>query len=368
MGVVERLSFEAVSSHELIASEHVHRYELAAALCAGMSVVDLACGVGYGSEILLGEAKSVLGIDNDAATVDTVGAAYRDRDGLSFSAMDADEFLRSPEAGAAQAIVCFEGLEHFADPDETLALLADLGRAGARIVLSVPNSRAFEEDNRYHLTDYGYETAMEAFESLGTSHVLFQFLAEGSMIRTREASGVDGRFVLSEHGEPEYANHFIGLVTSATPTSRLNSTGVCSWRWRLCIIGLFAHCTGPTASSGRPTPGSPGRRREFSIRPQRPCSTGSALPTSASALATSASTAPSTAPTSASEAPRRSATSGMRKPIAYRPCGQTSRLGTPRSSSASSSSRRCAVVRWCGSHSHSPACDPVGGRPPSELS
>ena len=212
MGVVERLSFEAVSSHELIASEHVHRYELAAPLCAGMSVVDLACGVGYGSEILLGEATSVLGIDNDAATVDTAGAAYRDRDGLSFAAMDANEFLRSPEARAAQAIVCFEGLEHFADPDETLALLADLGRAGARIVLSVPNSRAFEEDNRYHLTDYGYETAMEAFESLGASHVLFQFLAEGSMIRTREASGVDGRFVLSEHGEPEYANHFIGLV------------------------------------------------------------------------------------------------------------------------------------------------------------
>ena len=212
MGVVERLSFDTVSSRTLIASEHVHRYELAARLCGGLSVVDLACGVGYGSEILLGTARSVLGVDNDAATVDSARAAYRDREGLSFAASDVNEFLRSPDARAAEAIVCFEGLEHFPHPDETLAILAELGRAGARIVLSVPNSRAFEEDNPHHVTDYGYETAMEAFEALGASQILFQFLAEGSLIRTRQPNGVDGRFVLDEHGEPEYANHFIGLV------------------------------------------------------------------------------------------------------------------------------------------------------------
>ena len=212
MGVVERLSFEMVSSHALIASEHLHRYELAARVCAGKTVVDLACGVGYGSEVLARAATSVLGVDNDAATIDSAQAAYRDRANLTFTAMDVRDFLRSDAARKAEAIVCFEGLEHFADPDEVLATLRDLAQAGTRIVISVPNSRAFEEENPHHVTDYGYEQALAAFEKLGASHILFQFLAEGSLIRARHPGEPEGRFVLTEHGEPEYANHFIGLV------------------------------------------------------------------------------------------------------------------------------------------------------------
>ena len=44
-----------------------------------------------------------------------------------------------------------------------LARLRELAGEGMREVLSVPNSKLFEEDNPYHLTDFGYEEAREAF-------------------------------------------------------------------------------------------------------------------------------------------------------------------------------------------------------------
>ena len=52
MDVVERLTLEAAQADTMVACEHRHRYEFAAALCDGRRVLDLCCGSGYGSAIL----------------------------------------------------------------------------------------------------------------------------------------------------------------------------------------------------------------------------------------------------------------------------------------------------------------------------
>jgi SAM-dependent methyltransferase len=209
MGVEERLSLEAVSASTLIASEHVHRYRLAGAVCADLRVVDLACGSGYGSAILAESARSVLGVDNDQATIDTARATVGREDDISFEAADAVEFLQRPIADDHDAVVCLEGLEHLADLDGAVDALARLSRDGMRMVVSVPNSRTFAEQNEFHLTDFGFDEAMELADKLGGATVLYQFMAEGSLIRGEEGESLDAKRVLDEHGEPEYANHFI---------------------------------------------------------------------------------------------------------------------------------------------------------------
>jgi 2-polyprenyl-3-methyl-5-hydroxy-6-metoxy-1,4-benzoquinol methylase len=112
MDVVERLTLEAASSHELIACEHRHRYEFAAALCRDRAVLDLCCGSGYGSEILAATAREVAGVDNDVATIDMAQATVGARAGVSFEVADAVAYLRRCERGRFEVIVCFEGLEH----------------------------------------------------------------------------------------------------------------------------------------------------------------------------------------------------------------------------------------------------------------
>src|SRR5918999_6371972 len=150
MDVVERLTLEAASSHELIACEHRHRYQFAAPLCDGRTVLDLCCGSGYGSEILASSAAEVVGVDHDVATIDMATATVGRSPGVSFEVADAVAYLGRSERGRFGVIVCFEGLEHLERLDEALTMLREHAEAGSRLVLSVTNSKPLEEDNPFH--------------------------------------------------------------------------------------------------------------------------------------------------------------------------------------------------------------------------
>jgi SAM-dependent methyltransferase len=212
MGVQERLSLSATNSNTLIAAAHVHRYRVAARLCAGLRVVDLACGSGYGSAILRETATSVLGIDNDAATIDMAQATVGAEHDVRFEAADALDFLCGDLSDGWDAIVCFEGLEHLQDPRAAVEQLTRHANSGMKLLVSLPNSRTFEERNEFHVTDFGYEEARATLGGLGDVTFLYQHNAEGSLIRGAEEGDLQGEFVLADYGEPEYANHFLALV------------------------------------------------------------------------------------------------------------------------------------------------------------
>src|SRR5947209_19873645 len=94
MDVVERLTLEAAQTDTMLACEHRQRYELAAALCAGGRVLDLCCGSGYGAAILATRAAEVVGVDNDAATIETARSTIgREAANVSFELADAVVFL-----------------------------------------------------------------------------------------------------------------------------------------------------------------------------------------------------------------------------------------------------------------------------------
>lgn len=213
MDVKERLSLEEVSEHTLIACEHRHRYEIAAELTAGLRVLDLCCGSGYGSAILAERAGVVHGVDVDVATVDLAAATVGRDTEATFEARDALAFLRAEDlAGRFDAVVCFEGLEHLPDVEGTLRELRRHAEAGVRILASIPNSKAFEEDNEFHLTDFGWEEAKTAWEGFDNAVMLFQHLAEGSVVLAEGADELDARLVHLDQGEPEFANHYIVAV------------------------------------------------------------------------------------------------------------------------------------------------------------
>jgi SAM-dependent methyltransferase len=209
----ERLNDADLARPDYLAASHLHRYAVAAELCSGLRVLDLACGTGYGSQILAARARAVHGVDIDAESI-AHASKERQGDGLAFTTADALEFLRGAGADDFDAIVMYEALEHVPDPEAVLDELERLAAAGVRLIVSVPNSRAFRERNPFHLTDFGYAEARRAFRRFGDVTMLYQVLAEGSLILGGDA--VDGRFEgrvgALEQAEPEYANDFIALV------------------------------------------------------------------------------------------------------------------------------------------------------------
>jgi 2-polyprenyl-3-methyl-5-hydroxy-6-metoxy-1,4-benzoquinol methylase len=211
--VVERLTLEAAQADTVLACEHRHRYEFAAGLCAARRVLDLCCGSGYGSAILAAHARQVVGVDNDAGTIDTAQATLgRELTNTSFEAADALAYLHGDIAARFDVVVCFEGLEHLHDLDAALRLLREHAQRGVRIVASVPNGKLFGEQNPFHVTEFGYDEAIAAFAPFPATVMVPQFLAEGSLICPPRALETDVTVSLEDRDEPEYANHFLFCV------------------------------------------------------------------------------------------------------------------------------------------------------------
>jgi 2-polyprenyl-3-methyl-5-hydroxy-6-metoxy-1,4-benzoquinol methylase len=208
----ERLSIDEARVPTLLGAMHVHRYELAAELCRGLRVVDLGCGTGYGSEILARESRFVLGVDVDEETIKPAAEQLGSPGRLEFEVADANDFMRERLRDRFDAIVMLETLEHLSDVEDALTSLRRHAEDGVKLIVSVPNSRMLDEDNPFHLTDFGFDETMSAFADFPNAHFAYQFLAEGSLLRV-DGMGEGGRELdVREPGEREYANHFVALV------------------------------------------------------------------------------------------------------------------------------------------------------------
>jgi SAM-dependent methyltransferase len=212
MDVVERLTLAEARAPTLLALTHVHRYQLAAKLCAGLRVLDLCCGSGYGTRILAKAADHVHGVDVDEPSVKAAEADAASLPNATFERADALEVLERPLARSYDAIVLLEGLEHLPDLERAVESLRAQVGAGIVLVVSLPNSRTFGEENPHHVTEFDYEQASSTFERLGIDEVLLQFHAEGSLIGSLTDESVEASLAWPERCEPEHCNHLIGLA------------------------------------------------------------------------------------------------------------------------------------------------------------
>src|SRR5438552_3140770 len=97
---------------------HLARYRFAAPLAAGGTVLDIACGVGYGSRFLADHgAARVIGGDISAAAI-----AYAERryasPATAFAVMSADELPLA--SSSVDCVVSMETIEHVPDAERFL--------------------------------------------------------------------------------------------------------------------------------------------------------------------------------------------------------------------------------------------------------
>ncbi len=135
--------------------EHLHRYCLARDLCAGRDVLDIASGEGYGSAILAGVARSVVGVEIDAPSVAHAREAYA-LPNLRFEVGDALD-IPLPDA-VVDVVVCFETIEHVDDPRILLEGIRRVLRPGGLLVISTPERAVYSapgsDVNPYHRLEY----------------------------------------------------------------------------------------------------------------------------------------------------------------------------------------------------------------------
>ena len=136
---------------------HLVVYEWIAARVGGLRVVDMACGEGYGSDVLGGTAASVVGVDANPEAHEHATLRYR-RPNLRFERALVEGFSEP-----CDVVVFLQTIEHVEDPGAILEHFKSMLAPGGFAYVSTPNlltlapAGAEKSDNPWHLREYRAE-------------------------------------------------------------------------------------------------------------------------------------------------------------------------------------------------------------------
>ena len=135
---------------------HLAVYEWIGARVIGKRVMDMACGEGYGSEVLSRGAASVVGVDANPEAFEHARLRYT-RQNLTF---ERGMVENHGKAGAYDAVVFLQTIEHVQDPTAVLRHFRSLLAPGGVVYVSTPNlltlapPGAAKSDNPWHVKEY----------------------------------------------------------------------------------------------------------------------------------------------------------------------------------------------------------------------
>jgi hypothetical protein len=143
---------------------HKRRYEFATERVYG-SILDSACGCGYGSKMMWDAGCEVCGVDIDQATIEYAKKNYRgpDYEVKDVANLDLDEMF--------DWVVSFETIEHVPDPKMALV---QFRKCANNLLISSPNSdfypfnpESYKGDQYPHLRHYSPKEFDELLKSCG---------------------------------------------------------------------------------------------------------------------------------------------------------------------------------------------------------
>jgi SAM-dependent methyltransferase/glycosyltransferase involved in cell wall biosynthesis len=198
--------------------EHSARYLLAAQLASGARVLDVGCGVGYGSRLLAeAGAREVIAFDLSAEAIEHAKANFA-HPALRFQTGDATNFAFD---GQFDLITCFELIEHVPDQEAVFRCIAEALAPDGVLVMSSP--RALEQKrNEFHTHEFTEAEFRAAFARHFPHHRL---MVENnhftSLVTDGKPEALDRIHPLHDQFGLGEADYLIGLATKGDPARLL---------------------------------------------------------------------------------------------------------------------------------------------------
>jgi ubiquinone/menaquinone biosynthesis C-methylase UbiE len=130
--------------------DHLHRYSIATNYILDKVVLDIACGEGYGSNLMSKSAKFVYGVDIDSETIANAKIKYV-KSNLNFQTGSADN-IPIPDA-SIDVVVSYETIEHHDKHDEMMLEIKRVLKSDGVLIISTPD-KLFYTDKRNYINEF----------------------------------------------------------------------------------------------------------------------------------------------------------------------------------------------------------------------
>lgn len=146
--------------------KHIARYNLVLGEAENKTVLDLACGTGYGSFLLDMVATKVEGVDISDEAIDFAQRFVTPS--LSFKKADILTYKHTP----VDLIVSFETVEHIKDLDKLEKKFSTLLKTSGKLIYSVPLYENY--NNPYHFHTFNLQRGLNLFSSFKLDNFAIQ--------------------------------------------------------------------------------------------------------------------------------------------------------------------------------------------------
>ncbi len=195
---LERLIPEQVHDEDRAGLEsldlHRQRYEFAATQTRSGPLLDMACGVGYGTRLIAdrrADLQNLIGVDISPDAIEYARNHYA-CERVRYVAENAMTFgTESPQQQSYATIVSLETIEHLPEPEPFFSHLSNLLAPDGVLVASVPVTPSVDL-NPHHLHDF----TARSFREMGKRNGLVEVACQTQIqrVRLRELWGSEQRF------------------------------------------------------------------------------------------------------------------------------------------------------------------------------
>lgn len=200
--------------------EHLHRYALACELVKDKIVLDLACGEGYGSNLMSEYATKVIGIDVSETTINHATSKYI-RNNLRFICASATS--TKLDNHIVDVVISFETIEHLVDQEEMMQEIVRVLKPNGLLIISSPDKKYYSDltghKNSFHLKElYFDEFKVLLKRHFSNQEFFLQRIAYGSVIN-HESNIASLEF---------YSGNSEKIIKSKSLTSPVYNIAICS--------------------------------------------------------------------------------------------------------------------------------------------
>lgn len=231
----ERLVIDKAKQGSIIYNEHLIRYQFASQLVQGKTVLDIACGSGYGSKLLAqaGAAK-VIALDASQSVINEAQKNFF-HDKIEFRVGEAEKIAL--EENTIDLAVSLETIEHLPEEEVFLRELARVVKPDGLVVISTPNKKISQEKNPYHFKEFTrqeFERSLKRYFPfclmINQSNALASYLKisakqQGNIIMTSQAEPIYFLAVCSKKELPYLSDYNLVSLNPSALNNLYNNPG-----------------------------------------------------------------------------------------------------------------------------------------------